>query len=118
MRAGTLRQKGTLQRIVQTEATNAAGYETGGKANAPRTIAAPWYAEVTTSPRGVSALQEQKRTTVEVSRAFEIRFRTDVVAGMRLVLENHRVLIIHHVFDPTNRRQALWLLCSEEVPRG
>lgn len=57
---------------------------------------------------------EAKRLTPELTHEVEIRYRSDVKAGMRFIYED-AVLRIHAARDPEGRRIRLLCFCTELV---
>jgi SPP1 family predicted phage head-tail adaptor len=105
MQAGKLRHRVTLQTEALTQNT-----ATGDTLTA--TDVATLWAGVTSS--GGREFYEAKRSNPELTHQVEIRYRSDIVAGMRFLFGS-RVLRILAPIDPDGRRIRLLIMCEELV---
>jgi phage head-tail adaptor, putative, SPP1 family len=105
MRAGKLRHRVRLQRE-QTED------DLAGADNVSFIEVDTVWADVRTS--GGREFWEAKKLTPELTHEVEIRYRDDVVAGMRF-LYGTQVLRIQAPVDPDGRRISLLVMCQELV---
>jgi len=108
MRGGALRRRAILQRIDLAEDS------ANGDTTAPTDIATVW-AGITTS--GGREFYEAKRLNPELTHQVELRYRTGIVAGMRLVVGDAVLRVIAPI-DPDGRRRKLLVMCQELVEAG
>jgi len=106
MKAGALRHRVTIQRLVTTRDSFGAALET-------RTDIATVWASV--EPIGGRELWQMQQVTAEVSTRVRMRYRSDVVPTMRLCFGS-RILEVTNVIDTEERHRELELLCREIVP--
>ncbi len=107
MRAGELRHRVTIQRLV----TGQDDY--GQPLDAWQDVATVW-AKVE-DLTGREYFQAQQVPTVQVSSRVTIRWRSDVKPEMR-VLASNRLLDIKAALDPDGKRRELQLMCLEVTP--
>lgn len=105
MQAGVLRHRVRLQR--QITADDLHGADDVSFAD----IATLWASVATTGGR---EFWEAKKLTPEVTHQVELRYRANVVAGMRFVFKD-AVLHIESAIDPEQRRIRLLCMCKELV---
>lgn len=103
--AGQLRHRVRLQR--QANADDLAGAD-----DVSFVDVATLYADVTTS--GGREFWEAKRMKPELTHQVELRYRADIVGGMRFVFGNS-VLSIESAADPEQRRVRTLCMCKELV---
>lgn len=113
MRAGSLNQNGRIEVRQETKDPEHPGIDI----ITYRTLASVWYADVSAIGKTGREFLEQQKLNTNLSRALEIRFRSDVKAGMRMVVHTG-VLRIVTAYDPDHRAQRMILLCEEVPPRG
>lgn len=108
MRAGSLRQRVTIQSHVQTQD------EYGEPIEAWSDLATVWAAvEPDKAREFFGAEQIQGQTTVRI----RMRYRDDVTREMRAVHEGH-VYDIQGVLHQYERHRELWLMCVERHQDG
>lgn len=107
MRAGDLRHKVTIQRLMTGED------EYGQPLNAWQDVVTVWanVEDLT----GREYLAAQQVPTTQVSTRVTIRWRSDVKPEMRVV-HGSRLLDIKAVLDSDGRRRELQLMCQEVAP--
>jgi SPP1 family predicted phage head-tail adaptor len=105
MRAGTLRQRARVQRLVRNDD------DMGGSTQSFIDTTWIWCNVSTDVGR---ELYEAKKVKAEVSHLVTVRYGVDVHFRDRLVIGS-LVLDVDSVVDPTGRHQELHLLCIEVV---
>jgi len=109
MRAGELRHRVTLQRLVDGQD------EAGQPTQVPQDVATVWAkVEDLTGREYVAARQVP---VSEVSTRVTIRWRADVEPSMQVVAGG-RTLHVESVLDPGGRRRELQLMCREVAAGG
>jgi SPP1 family predicted phage head-tail adaptor len=56
----------------------------------------------------------QQQVQSEITVRIRVRYRSDVLAGMRVVY-NEAIYMIRNVIDPLEKHEELHLMCSEGV---
>ncbi|MFJ3487732.1 phage head closure protein [Pseudomonas sp. NPDC090202] len=104
MRAGQLRHRCALQRAVETPGR-------GGSTTSVWSEVGQLWAEITIPTGRIKVAADQ--LTAFISAEIRVRYRTDIVAGMRIVNEPSTYLV--EAVLPDNGRTMLRLLCSNVV---
>jgi SPP1 family predicted phage head-tail adaptor len=109
MRAGTLRERVTIQSF--TVAQDAAGepIKTWGNLATNPTV----WANVGSRSSGERFISGGEQVQATVSHTVRLRYRDDVTVLMRLIWRTTRTLQIENVIDPDGRKSDLILMCSE-----
>lgn len=105
VRAGSLRHRATIQYPTR------AGGGYNGSTVTWTTLATVWAAVEPLSGREYIAAQQEQ---VEVSTRIRIRYRRDVTAFMRVVIEGHTYEVITPL-DFEARHRELQLMCREVI---
>jgi SPP1 family predicted phage head-tail adaptor len=103
MRGGLLRNRLTIQQ--ETRADDGAGGSTTSWAD----IGSVW---ARVAGVGGREFYEAKRLNPEISHQVELRYRSDIQGGMRLLWDS-RVLRVESAIDPDGERRRLLCNCKE-----
>lgn len=109
MRAGTLRERVTIQSFTAVQDDYGEPIETWGNIATNPTV----WANVGSRASGERFISGGEQVQATVSHTVRIRYRSDVTVKMRLIWRANRTLQIENVIDPDGRKADLILMCSE-----
>lgn len=109
---GDLNTEGTLQKPRGRQADGGGGYTTTGWMPVDEEAVQDLHVEPLLGSERLRAMQTQANATHRVT----IRYRDEVRASYRWLLEDGRVLhIVSPPMDPDNKHELLQMLCREET---
>lgn len=109
MRAGTLRERVTIQAATVTQDSYGEPIETWANLATNPTV----WANVGSRASGERFISGAEQVQASVSHTVRIRYRADVTVLMRLIWRTNRTLQIENVIDSDGRKADLILMCSE-----
>ena len=110
MRAGTLRERVTIEAFISAQDAYGEPIEAWGSLASNPTV----WASVGSRASGEPFISGAVQTMAEVSHTVRLRYRDDITPKMRLLWRGDRTLYVENVVDPDGRKADLILMCREE----